>query len=172
MNNGENTMDEKRKVYYDGLFKELSDRRGKLKSISDRTETVIDEIEKRVLTYIVNSKNLPSVDYLANVLDSLSNLYRINQDVNEKLFRSFEKTIELDSKYMPDEEGNTGQQITQKELMEAFKLAAKAKLADETQAEDLAIKENHIRACLASYKTEDVVIDPFTEDIVVINEKA
>ncbi len=171
MNNGENTMDEKRKVYYDGLFKELSDRRGKLKSISDRTETVIDEIEKRVLTYIVNSKNLPSVDYLANVLDSLSNLYRINQDVNEKLIRSFEKTIELDSKYMPDEEGNTGQQITQKELMEAFKLAAKAKLADETQAEELEIKERHISSCLASYKTEDMTT-PFTEDITVINEKA
>lgn len=156
MNIGDVIMDDKRKVYYEDLFKELSERRGKLKSISDRTETVIDEIEKRVLTYIIASKNLPSVDYLANVLDSLSNLYRINQDVNEKLIRSFEKTIELDSKYMPDEEGNTGQQISQKELMEAFKLAAKAKIDEEV-----------------NFKKEvSFITDPFTEDIVVNTEKA
>lgn len=156
MNIGDVIMDDKRKVYYEDLFKELSERRGKLKSISDRTETVIDEMESRVLTYIRGAKNLPSVDYLANVLDSLSNLYRINQDVNEKLIRSFEKTIELDSKYMPDEEGNTGQQISQKELMEAFKLAAKAKIDEEV-----------------NFKKEvSFITDPFTEDIVVNTEKA
>lgn len=106
-------------------LQEIKTRRQELVGLSDRTKVVIDDIETKILAYLQKTKNIPSMGVTSTVLESLTQLYRQFSDANTQTIRSLEKEIELTAKYLPDEEGGTGEKVSQKRLLEAMMQAQK-----------------------------------------------
>lgn len=98
-------MAEKAKRIED-IIGELASKRTNIAGLEDRTKKVIDEIETKLLTYLRNSKSLPSVATIIPIAESLASLYNINLNANSQLIRSLEKEVELVAKHAADDDGN------------------------------------------------------------------
>ena len=88
------------------IIDELKVKRQNMENLEVRTTKVIDEIETKLLNYLQNSKNLPSVATVTPITDSLTALYKTNLDANSQVIRSMEKEIELLAKHGPDDNGD------------------------------------------------------------------
>jgi len=105
---------------------EIKTRRDELVGLSDRTKVVIDDIETKILNYLQRTQNIPSMGVTSTVLESLTQLYKQFSDANTQTIRSLEKEIELTARYVPDEEGGTGEKVSHQRLLDAMMEAQNA----------------------------------------------
>jgi hypothetical protein len=80
--------------------------RKRLNDLHNRTKKAIDVLEGKVLTYISNSKNIPSVETASILVGSLSSLYKMNMDSNTILLKSYEKEIDVQNRFNPPTDAN------------------------------------------------------------------
>jgi ATP phosphoribosyltransferase len=102
------------------LLDQLKEKREKIEKLEQRTTNVIDQLEQKLLTWLAGSKNMPNVAMVTPITESLTSLYKTNLDANVQFIRSLEKEVDLVSKHIPDEEGNTSMSLSHDLLSKMF----------------------------------------------------
>jgi len=119
------------------IIDNLKVKRYNIEQLESRTRSVIDSIESKLLTYLQNSKNLPSVATVTPITESLNALYNTNLNANSQIIRSMEKEIELIAKHGPDEHGDIPKALTYDVLGELFqKTLNRQVIEDEVEEEE------------------------------------
>lgn len=122
------------KKYMESIEKE----RTKLEALNVDVSNVRTEIQNRLMTYIKNSKrNMPNLHSSKELIDSLSGLFKTELDISDKIMRSYEKSIELNAKYVPSEEGeDTPVELSFDDLFAIKKRADKELLLDKQKEKE------------------------------------
>lgn len=118
------------------IIDELKVKRQNIENLEVRTTKVIDEIETKLLNYLQNSKNLPSVATVTPITESLTALYKTNLDANSQVIRSMEKEIELLAKHGPDDNGDMPSTLSFEVLSELFQQSRNRQLVEDDEEED------------------------------------
>ena len=118
------------------IIDELKVKRQNIENLEVRTTKVIDEIETKLLNYLQNSKNLPSVATVTPITESLTALYKTNLDANSQVIRSMEKEIELLAKHGPDDNGDMPSVLSFEVLSELFQQSRNRQLVEDDKEED------------------------------------
>lgn len=115
------------------IIDELKVKRQNMENLEVRTTKVIDEIETKLLNYLQNSKNLPSVATVTPITESLTALYKTNLDANSQVIRSMEKEIELLAKHGPDDNGDMPSTLSFEVLSELFQQSRNRQLVEDEE---------------------------------------
>jgi len=115
------------------IIDELKVKRQNIENLEVRTTKVIDEIETKLLNYLQNSKNLPSVATVTPITESLTALYKTNLDANSQVIRSMEKEIELLAKHGPDDNGDMPSTLSFEVLSELFQQSRNRQLVEDEE---------------------------------------
>lgn len=115
------------------IIDDLKIKRNNIEQLELRTRSVIDSIETKLLAYLQNSKNLPSVATVTPITESLNALYNTNLNANSQIIRSMEKEIELIAKHGPDEHGDIPQALTYDVLGELFQKTLNRQLIEDEE---------------------------------------
>lgn len=118
------------------IIDELKVKRQNIENLEVRTTKVIDEIETKLLNYLQNSKNLPSVATVTPITESLTALYKTNLDANSQVIRSMEKEIELLAKHGPDDNGDMPSTLSFEVLSELFQQSRNRQLVEDDEEVD------------------------------------
>jgi inhibitor of KinA sporulation pathway (predicted exonuclease) len=115
------------------IIDELKVKRQNMENLEVRTTKVIDEIETKLLNYLQNSKNLPSVATVTPITESLTALYKTNLDANSQVIRSMEKEIELLAKHGPDDNGDMPSTLSFEVLSELFQQSRNRQIVEDEE---------------------------------------
>lgn len=115
------------------IIDELKVKRQNIENLEVRTTKVIDEIETKLLNYLQNSKNLPSVATVTPITESLTALYKTNLDANSQVIRSMEKEIELLAKHGPDDNGDMPSTLSFEVLSELFQQSRNRQIVEDEE---------------------------------------
>ena len=118
------------------IIDELKVKRQNMENLEVRTTKVIDEIETKLLNYLQNSKNLPSVATVTPITESLTALYKTNLDANSQVIRSMEKEIELLAKHGPDDNGDMPSTLSFEVLSELFQQSRNRQLVKDDEEDN------------------------------------
>jgi|LSQX01.1.fsa_nt_gb inhibitor of KinA sporulation pathway (predicted exonuclease) len=118
------------------IIDELKVKRQNMENLEVRTTKVIDEIETKLLNYLQNSKNLPSVATVTPITESLTALYKTNLDANSQVIRSMEKEIELLAKHGPDDNGDMPSTLSFEVLSELFQQSRNRQLVEDDEEDN------------------------------------
>lgn len=118
------------------IIDELKVKRQNIENLEVRTTKVIDEIETKLLNYLQNSKNLPSVATVTPITESLTALYKTNLDANSQVIRSMEKEIELLAKHGPDDNGDMPSVLSFEVLSELFQQSRNRQLVEDDEEDN------------------------------------
>jgi len=118
------------------IIDELKVKRQNIENLEVRTTKVIDEIETKLLNYLQNSKNLPSVATVTPITESLTALYKTNLDANSQVIRSMEKEIELLAKHGPDDNGDMPSTLSFEVLSELFQQSRNRQLVEDDEEDN------------------------------------
>ena len=118
------------------IIDELKVKRQNIENLEVRTTKVIDEIETKLLNYLQNSKNLPSVATVTPITESLTALYKTNLDANSQVIRSMEKEIELLAKHGPDDNGDMPSTLSFEVLSELFQQSRNRQLVKDDEEDN------------------------------------
>lgn len=122
-------------------MEEISKEREKLKSLGKDIDEVRREIQDRLMQYLKHGKNnFPNLHSSRELIEALSGLFKTQMDISDRIMRSYEKSIELNAKYVPSAEGeDTPYEFSFEEL-----IAIKRKADKETKEEKQKNMENTV----------------------------
>lgn len=87
-------------------MEEITKEREKLRNLGIDLEGVRKEIQNRLMQYLRNGKNnFPNLHSSKELIEALSGLFKTQMDISDRIIRSYEKSIELNAKYVPSGEG-------------------------------------------------------------------
>lgn len=118
-------------------MEEISKEREKLKQLRSDLEEIRVDIQERLMQYLRRGKNnFPNLHSSKELIESLSGLFKTQLDISDKLMRSYEKSIELNAKYVPSGEGeDTPYELSFEELI-AIKRKVDKEVREEKQDEE------------------------------------